>query len=66
MSILAFLDPFSEGRLYKTFGVNAELLIKHAWGWEPVTVADIRQYRPSASSIFSGQVLQCPYGFEKG
>ena len=62
----ASLDPFSEDRLYKTFGVNAELIIDHAWGWEPVTVEDIRQYRPSTSSISSGQVLQCPYDFEKG
>ena len=62
----ASLDSFSEDRLYKTFGVNAELIIDHAWGWEPVTVEDVRQYRPSASSISSGQVLQCPYDFEKG
>ena len=62
----ASLDPFSEDRLYKAFGVNAELIIDHAWGWEPVTVEDIRRYRPSASSISSGQVLQCPYDFEKG
>ena len=62
----ASLDPYCEGRLYKTFGVNAELIIDHAWGWEPVTVEDIRQYRPSTSSISSGQVLQCPYDFEKG
>ena len=62
----ASLDPISEDKLYKTFGVNAELIIDHAWGWEPVTVADIKQYRPSTSSISSGQVLQCPYDFEKG
>ena len=62
----ASLNPYCEDRLYKTFGVNAELLIDHAWGWEPVTVEDIRQYRPSTSSISSGQVLQCPYDFEKG
>lgn len=62
----ASLDQFSEDRLYKTFGVNAELIIDHAWGWEPVTMEDIRQYRPSTSSISSGQVLQCPYDFEKG
>ena len=62
----ASLDPFSEDKLYKTFGVNAELIIDHAWGWEPVTVEDIRQYRPSTSSISSGQVLQCPYDSEKG
>ena len=62
----ASLDPISEDKLYKTFGVNAELIIDHAWGWEPVTVADIKEYRPSTSSISSGQVLQCPYDFEKG
>ena len=62
----ASLNPYCEGRLYKTFGVNAELIIDHAWGWEPVTVEDIRQYRPSTSSTSSGQVLQCPYDFEKG
>ena len=62
----ASLDPFSADKLYKTFGVNAELIIDHAWGWEPVTVEDIRQYRPSTSSISSGQILQCPYDFEKG
>lgn len=60
------IDPYCEDRLYKTFGVNAELIIDHAWGWEPVTVEDIRQYRPSTSSISSGQVLQCPYDFEEG
>lgn len=62
----ASLNPYCEDRLYKTFGVNAELIIDHAWGWEPVTVEDIRQYRPSTSSTSSGQVLQCPYDFEKG
>ena len=62
----ASLNPYCEDRLYKTFGVNAELIIDHAWGWEPVTVEDIRQYHPSTSSISSGQVLQCPYDFEKG
>ena len=55
-----------EERLYKTFGVNAELIIDHAWGWEPVTVDIIKQYRPATSSISSGQVLHCPYDFDKG
>jgi len=45
--------------------VNAELLIDHAWGWEPCTMADIKAYRPSDSSLGSGQVLQCPYPFPK-
>ena len=55
------LDPVREDRLYKLFGVNAELLIDHAWGWEPCTMADIRSYRPESSSTSSGQVLTRPY-----
>ena len=54
-----------ENVLYKLFGINAELLIDHAWGWESCTLPDIKSYRPSASSISSGQVLHCPYTFEK-
>lgn len=61
----ASLDPFFEEKLYKTFGVNAELMIDHAWGWEPVTVDVIRQYKPSAKSTSSGQVLHEPYDFDK-
>ncbi|MBR6994685.1 MAG: DNA methylase [Ruminococcus sp.] len=49
---------FGEKALYKMFGVNAELLIDHAWGWEPTTIADIRSYRPENNSLSSGQVLQ--------
>lgn len=56
----------NEKLLYKLFGVNAELLIDHAWGWEPCTIADIKAYKPSANSLSSGQVLQKPYTFEKG
>ena len=56
----ASLDSFSEDRLYKTFGVNAELIIDHAWGWEPVTVADIKQYHPSTRSISSRQSCNVP------
>jgi len=52
-----------EELLYKMFGINAELLIDHAWGEEPCTIADIKSYKPSANSISSGQVLQCPYNF---
>ena len=52
---------FCEDLLYKLFGVNAELLIDHAWGYEPCTIADIKAYRPSTNSICSGQVLHCPY-----
>lgn len=62
----ASLDPFRENMLYKTFGINAELIIDHAWGWEPVTVDVIKKYRPSTNSISSGQVLHCPYDFDKG
>lgn len=55
-----------EESLYSLFGVNAELLIDHAWGWEPCTIADIRSYRPAVHSLSSGQVLECPYTVEKG
>lgn len=58
-------DVLNEERLYKTFGINAELLIDHAWGWEPVTLAEIKQYRPQNNSFSSGQVLQEPYSAEK-
>ena len=54
-----------EDRLYKLFGVNAELLIDHSWGWEPCTIEDIRAYKPENKSIGSGQVLHCPYDFDK-
>ena len=56
---------YNEELLYKLFGVNAELLIDHAWGWEPCTIADVKAYKPENKSIVSGQVLQCPYPFEK-
>ena len=55
----------NEELLYKLFGVNAELLIDHAWGYEPCTIADIKAYKPGSNSISSGQVLHCPYNFEK-
>ena len=55
----------NEALLYKLFGVNAELLIDHAWGWESCTIADIKSYRPSTNSLSSGQVLHCPYTAEK-
>ena len=55
----------SEARLYKLFGVNAELLIDHAWGWEPCTIAQIKSFKPSTNSISSGQVLSEPYSFTK-
>jgi len=58
-------DRYHEDLLYGLFGVNAELLIDHAWGWEPCTMADIKAYRPSSSSLSSGQVLSGPYSHEK-
>lgn len=58
-------DFYNEDLLYKLFGINAELLIDHAWGWEPCTIADVKAYRPETNSLGSGQVLQCPYSFEK-
>lgn len=58
-------DYYNEDLLYKLFGINAQLLIDHAWGWEPCTINDIKSYRPSSSSLGSGQVLQSPYDFDK-
>lgn len=58
-------DYHNEELLYRLFGVNAELLIDHAWGWEPCTIADVKAYKPENKSIVSGQVLQCPYSFDK-
>lgn len=58
-------DYYNEDLLYKLFGINAELLIDHAWGWEPCTIADIKAYKPESNSVGSGLVLQCPYEFEK-
>lgn len=55
----------NEELLYKLFGINAELLIDHAWGYEPVTIEQIKAYKPSTNSISSGQVLHCPYNYEK-
>ena len=54
-------DYYNEDLLYRLFGVNAQLLIDHAWGWEPCTIADIKAYKPESNSVGSGQVLQCPY-----
>ena len=58
-------DYYNEDLLYKLFGVNAEILIDHAWGWEPCTIADTKSYKPASKCIVSGQVLQCPYDFQK-
>ena len=62
----ASLNPYLEDKLYKTFGINAELIIDHAWGWEPTTIDVIKKYHPAAKSISSGQVLKEPYTFDKG
>ncbi len=58
-------DYRNENLLYKLFGVSAELLIDHAWGWEPCTIADIKAYKPTSNSISTGQVLMSPYSFDK-
>lgn len=58
-------DYYNEDLLYKMFGVNAELLIDHAWGWEPCRMEDIKAYKPENSSMGSGQVLQSAYDFRK-
>lgn len=65
MGDIARYSLYNEDRLYKLFGINAELLIDHAWGWEPCTIEDIKSYKPSTNSISSGQVLQCPYPYDK-
>ena len=59
-------EYYNEELLYKLFGINAELLIDHAWGWEPCTLADVKAYKPEGSSLGSGQVLQCAYTADKG
>ena len=61
----ASLSTYGENLLYRLFGVNAELLIDHAWGVEPCTIADVKAYKPENKSIGTGQVLHCPYDFEK-
>ena len=58
-------DYYNENLLYKLFGINAELLIDHAWGYEPTTIEAIKAYRPTSNSLSSGQVLHCPYDYEK-
>ena len=59
-------DYLNADLLFKQFGVNAELLIDHAWGWEPCTIAEIKAYKPQSNSVSVGQVLHCPYAFDKG
>lgn len=58
-------DYYNEDLLYKLFGINAELLIDHAWGWEPCRIADIKAYKPETNSVGSGQVLMRPYRFDE-
>ena len=58
-------DYYNEDLLYKMFGVNAELLIDHAWGYEPCTLAEVKSYRPQRKSLVSGQVLQNAYTYDK-
>ena len=65
MGDVALGSEKNEELLYHLFGKNAELLIDHAWGWEPCTIAAIKAYKPSTNSLSSGQVLQCPYEAEK-
>ena len=65
MGDVARCSVHNEDLLYKLFGVNAELLIDHAWGWEPCTISDIKAFRPSTNSLGSGQVLHCPYTAQK-
>ena len=65
MGDIARLSLKSEDLLYKAFGINAELLIDHAWGWEPTVIPEIKSYRPSSNSLSSGQVLSRAYDFQK-
>ena len=65
MGDVARCSVYDEDKLYKLFGKNAELLIDHAWGWEPTTIEAIKAYRPSTNSLGSGQVLHCPYEADK-
>ncbi len=65
MGDVARCSVYNEDMLYRLFGINAELLIDHAWGWEPCTIADIKAYKPSTNCLSSGQVLQEPYSFTK-
>ena len=65
MGDIARTSVYSEDVLYKALGINAELLIDHAWGWEPTEIATIKSYKPSTNSISSGQVLMEPYTTDK-
>ena len=65
MGDIARMSLTNEDLFYEEFGINAELLIDHAWGYEPCTLADIKAYEPENHSVGSGQVLSVPYEFEK-
>lgn len=65
MGDVARCSMVNEDRLYRLFGKNTELLIDHAWGWEPCTIKDVKAYKPESNSLGSGQVFQTPYTFEK-
>lgn len=65
MGDIARMSINNEDLLFKLFGVNAEFLIDHAWGYEPCTIKDAKNYKPLNSSISQGQVLHSPYSFEK-
>ena len=65
MGDVALCSEKDEDFLYNLFGINAELLIDHAWGYEPCEISEIKKYRPESSSFSSGQVLKEPYSFEK-
>ena len=66
MGDVARASECNEKKLYQMFGVNAELLIDHAWGWEPCRIRDIKAYQPETHSLSQGQVLPEPYSFAKG
>ena len=65
MGKIARMSLQNEELFYRLFGVNAELLIDHAWGWEPCTMDLVKAYKPESNSFSSGQVLQCAYDFKK-
>ncbi len=65
MGDIALQSEKNEELLYRLFGINAELLIDHAWGWEPCTMDMIKKYKPMANSLSQGQVLQSPYNYRK-
>ena len=65
MGDIARFSLHNENKLYKEFGVNAEILIDHAWGYEPCTLKDVKNYKPMNTSLSSGQVLKEPYNYHK-